>query len=193
MKKCDIATGTVIGLGTFGVGTYSAISSYQAARAQASAEEQAAKAQAQQLNAQARTANAQAGIEQVKAEEEAAKRSRLLSAEIGSSYANWAGNGLSVGGDGDDTFGNILKTQVAEGIQDVDTIKDNGAVNVWSYQSQANAFRAGAVNALIAGQNKADALRFSGTTQLVTGIVGGVLNGAATGLSVGTSVKKIGG
>lgn len=98
---------------------------------------QAHNLQAADLERQAQNENAKAGIAQIQAEQEAERRSRLLAADIGSAYANFAGNGLLVDGGKNDTFGSILTTTAAEASRDISTIRDNGRMNVWEHQSNA--------------------------------------------------------
>ena len=149
---------------------YSAYSSYEqgkAAEQQARAANEAAKAQADMYRTQAAESERQAtyerdraGIAQVQGELEAEKRSRALSAEVGSIYAATAGNGLLVDGTEDDTFANVLKSSVAEAQSDITTINDNKAISVWEHQNnrralltQASMQRAAAANSLVSGQN----------------------------------------
>lgn len=127
----------------------SAYSAYQ----QGKAAEQQAKAEAAQQEYQAKLNEERAAVAQIQGEQEAAKRSRAMAAEIGSQYANYAGNGLMVDGAGKDTLGDVLKTTVTEAEADIKTIRDNTAMNVWTYKSNAAAQRASAKNSLIAGKN----------------------------------------
>jgi hypothetical protein len=130
-------------------GGYSAYSSYQQGKAQ----QTQAKAQAAESERQAELEMERAGIAQIQGEQEAAKRSRQLAADIGSSYANYAGNGLLVDGGTKDTLASVLKTQVAEGPADISTIKDNTALNIWTHESNAKSLLASAGNMRIAGVN----------------------------------------
>lgn len=175
--------------------SYSAYSAYEqgkAAEQQAKAANEAAKAQASAYAAQAAETERQAdmerdraGIAQIQGEREAERRSRALSAEIGSIYAATAGNGLLVDGNEDDTFANVLKSSVAEGQSDITTINDNTALSVWDRQSNERALRtqaaiqrAASANSLVNGQNS-----------LIAG-----QNAAETGKlnAVGTSLQGVG-
>lgn len=138
----------IASMATMAVGAgLSAYSSYQQgkeaereAKAQAEIQRLQADAYSQQaadLERQARREEAKAGIAQIQAEQEAEKRSRLLAADIGSAYANFAGNGLLVDGGKNDTVGSVLTTTAAEASRDISTIKDNGRMNVWELQSNA--------------------------------------------------------
>lgn len=150
--------------------SYSAYSAYEqgkAAEQQARAANEQAKAQASAYAAQAAESERQAelerdraGIAQIQGEREAEKRSRILSAEVGSIYAATAGNGLLVDGNEDDTFSSVLKSSVAEGQADISTIRDNTAISVWDHQanerallSQAAIQRGAAANSLVSGRN----------------------------------------
>ena len=95
-------------------GAYSAYEQGKAAEQQAKAANEQAKAQASAYAAQAAESERQAelerdraGIAQIQGEREAERRSRALSAEIGSIYAATAGNGLLVDGNEDDTFASV--------------------------------------------------------------------------------------
>ena len=52
-------------------------------------------------------------------------------------YADAAANGLLVSGSEGDAFGNVLKTQVTESQADVETMRANTAMNVWSREEAA--------------------------------------------------------
>lgn len=172
---------------------YSGYAQNKAAKRQAAAAEQQAEAQARESERQAKLENERAGIEQVQGEQEAEKRSRALAADIGSTYANAAGNGLAVDGSSlSDTVGRVLTTQAAEGQYDISTIKDNAAMNVWTRQSNANSLIASAGNTRIAGQNTASSLRASGRSALIGGFISGTgtaLQGAGQLASSGADYK----
>lgn len=75
-----------------------------------------------------------------------------MAADIGSTYANFAGNGLLVDvGSRDDTFGNVLSTTVAEAQRDISTIRDNGRMSVWEQQSNARSLMTSAETSRISG------------------------------------------
>jgi len=134
-------------VGTLG---YSAYSSAQQQRGNAkamaqqqklAAEQERLQAKAQRLSAadtdrQAAIEQQKAGIAQIQAEQEAEQRSRAMAADIGAVYAGYAGNGLLVDGAGG-TFGNVLKTTVAEAQADISTIRDNARMSIWEHQSNA--------------------------------------------------------
>ena len=140
-----------------------AYSAYQegkenARRSKTEAEMQMKQAQAYNLQAadlerQARHEEAKAGIAQIQAEQEAERRSRLLAADIGSAYANFAGNGLLVDGGGKDTVGSVLTTTAAEAARDISTIRDNGRMNVWEHQSNAKSLMTSAETSRISAQS----------------------------------------
>ena len=142
-------------------GVAGGVSSYQAGKAEAAAQKNAGRAAQQQANAQAaelerqaRLENARAGIEQIGGEQEAEKRSRILAQDLGSMYANFAGNGLALDGTAKDTVGAALRTEVGEAQSDISTIRDNSAMGVWTHQANAGSYRASAANARIAGYNQ---------------------------------------
>lgn len=170
----------IAGIAATAIGaTYSAISSYR----QGEAAEQAAKAQAKALQAQAAEnerqaviAQERAGIAQVQGEQQAEMRSRQLASEIGSAYANWAGNGLLVEGAPGDTFGNVLSSTVTEAESDISTIRDNAAIDVWTHQNDAYGLlatasnqRADAQNTLIQGRYAKSAAKMNALGTLIGG------------------------
>ena len=158
------------------------------ARQNAKATKAAASAQAAELKQQADLKQAQAGIAQRQGEEAEAKRMRQLANDIGSTYANFAGNGLLVDSKGG-TIASVLKTQTEEGLSDVATIKDNTAMNVWTYQQNAANLRASAKNTWEQGKATARNQMFQarlGLAQTITGlplVSSGGFNSAAGSLS----------
>lgn len=164
------------GAATSAVGAgYSAYSSHQ----QGKAANQQARAEAAEAERQARLENKRAEIAQIQGEQEAEKRSRILAADIGSTYANFAGNGLLVGGAGKDTLGSVLTTQAAEAQSDISAIRDTTAMNIWTHQANASSLIASAGNRRIAGRNA----RRAGNTQAWGSLLsggGGIAMGAGS-------------
>ena len=129
-------TGLAIGalattaIGT-GVGVYSTyqqglaakeMAGQQAAAQLALAEAQAAAygAQAGEYARQAAVEQKLAGVDQIQGELENEKRSKALAAEIGSTYAQAAGNGILVtSASPTDTFANVLKNEATEAAYDI--------------------------------------------------------------------------
>ena len=181
-------------------GAYSAYEQGKAAEQQAKAANEQAKAQASAQAAeserQAELERDRAGIAQIQGEREAERRSRALSAEIGSIYAATAGNGLLVDGNEDDTFASVVRSSVAEGQSDITTIRDNTAISVWDHQANERALlaqaaiqRGAAANSIVSGQNSLIAGRNAAKT--------GKLNAIGTGLQgigqlVGMGVSSYG-
>lgn len=163
----DPITMTILGIGAMtAMGAEAGIKAYSAyqqgkegeRRAKSEAEIQMKQAQAYNLQAadlerQARHEEAKAGIAQIQAEQEAERRSRLLAADIGSAYANFAGNGLMVDGGSGDTVGSVLTTTAAEAARDISTIRDNGRMNVWEHQSNAKSLMTSAETNRISAQS----------------------------------------
>ena len=173
-----------------------------AARAQAQAAAQQYQAQAEAYAQQAaenrmlaKVENEKAGIAQLQGEQEAEARSRALASEIGSIYAGYAGNGLLVDGDPDDTFANVLKSSVGEAQHDIATIRDNTAISVWDHQMNRRAYLANASILSTASQNAmvsaANALNV-GETQAAAAKAGLGLNAVGTGLSAAGSLAGMG-
>ena len=173
---------------------------YQQGKAQKKAYDAAAKAaideanaEGAQLDRQAGLEDARAGIEQVRGEREAERRSRVLAHDVGQMYADFAGNGLLVdGGTAKDTIGSALRLQASEAASDIGTIRDNAAMEVWGHMANAAQFRTSAANARIRGRNQARTLRWQGRQAarqgrfgLLTGIGQGILGGLTAGASAG--------
>ena len=127
------------------------------AKLQADAAMDQAEANAAVYRRQAEAARIQAGQAQRQGEYEANKRSRLLAEDIGSAYANWAGNGLMVDGKGKDTLGDIVMSDRGEAAYDIDVINENAYLNAWTYQKQAQAHSASAAAAIKSGKLQRDA------------------------------------
>lgn len=160
---------------------YSAYSSYQQGKAQRTA----AEAEAAEGERQARLENERAGIAQTQGEQEAERRSRILAADIGSTYANFAGNGLLVNGSAKDTVGSVLSAQVREAQSDVSAIRDTTSLNVWTHQANAASLLATAANRRIGGRN---AYRAG-----VSGAIGGGLGAVGSlALSYGQGASAFG-
>ncbi len=178
---CIAIIGAIVG----GVAQYQSAETQKAA---GRAQQTAAEAQARENEKQAKLENERASIAQIQGEQEAAKRSRALAADIGSLYANFAGNGLLVdGGLGTkDTVGSVLTTTVAEGQQDISTIRDNTAINIWEHQANANSLIASAGNNRVSGQN-ALALGKAQASAGKIAAVGSTLQNVASGASSGAS------
>jgi hypothetical protein len=169
---------------------YSGVSSYQAGKAASKQYKSAAEAAEQEANARAYESEreaakeaSEASIAQVQGELEAEKRSRLMAADIGSLYANAAGNGLLVDSTQKDTIGSALSTTVKEAQSDISTIRDNAAIDVWTHNYSAGSLLASAGNTRIAGANTAAAYRSKAKSAYSTGratLIGNVLTGSAT-------------
>ena len=172
------------------------------ARAQAEAQKQLYEAQAEMYAQQAAenqrlaaVENAKAGIAQVQGEQEAEARSRALASEIGSLYAGFAGNGLLVDGNEDDTFANVLKSSVGEAQQDISTINDNTAISVWDHQMNRRAYLANAAIYSTASSNSyvsaANALKV-GESQAAAAKAGLTANAVGKGLSAAGTLAGMG-
>lgn len=163
------------------------------ARQQAAAQE----AQAAEYERQAAIEKEKAGLEQLQGEQEAANRMRQRAAQIGSTYATAAGNGLLISGSETDTFANILKSQTIEDTADVNTIKANTAMNVWSREESARSLmfsadqsRAGAQSSLFTANEysrQGKAAYKAGVTSAAGALISG---GGSTGAAGYTMFKK---
>ena len=199
---------------------FSAYSSYQAGKqavSDAKAQAEMQKLQAEQYAKQAEAYNTaaadserlskieleKAGIAQIQAEQEAEKRSRALAADIGSVYASAAGNGLLVNGDGSDSFANVLKSTVEEAQMDFSTIKDNGRMNIWEHQSNAQSLLAtaqqqrlsaqsamiGSESSLLGAQASLQSGRYARRAGTISAIGSLASGGASTGMSAALYFK----
>ena len=174
----------------------------QSARAQAQAAAQQYQAQAEAYAQQAsenrmlaKVENEKAGIAQVQGERLAETRSRALASEIGGIYAGYAGNGLLVDGNEDDTFANVLKSSVGEAQYDITTINDNTAISVWDHQMNRRAYLANASILSTASKNAmisaANALNV-GEAQASAARAGLGLNAVGKGLSAAGTLAGMG-
>ena len=174
----------------------------ESARVQAMAAQQQYEAQAEAYAQQAEenrmlaeVENAKSGIAQVQGEQLAENRSRALASEIGGIYAGFAGNGLLVDGDADDTFADVLKSSAREGQHDIATIRDNAAISVWDHQMNRRAYLANAsiletasANALTGAQNALSV----GASQANAAKAGVTLNAVGKGLSAAGTLAGLG-
>ena len=195
-------TAAIAGIGLSAYSTYrQGVAQKEAneANAQIAANQAAAQeAQAAEYERLAAIEAQKEGIEQLQGEQEAAKRSRQLAAEIGSTYATAAGNGLLVSGSESDTFANVLKAQETEAAADIGTIKANTAMNVWSreeaarnYLFSADQARYGVSNSLISSSSYSSQAK-SAYSNGITSAAGSVLtSGATTGVSLYNFNKNI--
>ena len=184
---------------------YSAYSTYQQGVAQKEANEanaqiaanQAAaqEAQAQEYERQAALEKEQAGIAQIQGEQEAAKRARARASEVGSTYAAAAGSGSET-----DTFANVLKSQEQEAQADIQTIKANTALNVWSREEQARSYlvaaqqsRYGVTSSLLSSSNYSKQAKYAYGNG-VTSAAGSALSGiGSAAVGVNGLAKETGG
>ena len=183
--------------------TYSAVSSYQQGKAQqreleAQADAQAElarrqaaaqEAQAQEYERQAQVEAEKAGVDQLKGQMEAERRSRLFAIEVGSAYANAAGNGLMIDGSDTSTFANVLKSQNAEAQYDIGVIRANTAMDVWTRSESARNYLFAADQAR---RGASDSL-FSSNEYLRSGYAQGANAArAGTNAAIGTGLSAAG-
>ena len=169
---------------------YSGVTSYQAGKAASKQYKEAAKAAEQEADAKAYESEreaakeaSEASIAQVQGEIEAEKRSRQMASDIGSLYANAAGNGLLVDGTQKDTIGSALSTTVKEAQADISTIRDNAAMDVWTHNYSSASLLASAGNTRITGANTAAAYRSKAKSAYSSGrstLIGNLLTGSST-------------
>ena len=92
--------------------------------------------QAENERYQAMINDHRAAVAQKAGETETERRAKQIAIDLGSNRAAFAGNGLLLDGSAD-TTGTIEDATVAEGWQDIGIIKDNAAMQVWGYQTNA--------------------------------------------------------
>ena len=155
-----IGAAVVVDAAIVAASSYSAYAGAQAqrdaAKAQAQQERIAAeqyRLQSEEMKRQAAVENEKAGIAQIQAEQEAQRRSRILANDIGAAYANAAGNGLLVDAKGGDTFAHVLTTTATEAADDLSTIRDNGRMNIWEHQSNAESLMVSAKTGMLSSQS----------------------------------------
>ena len=92
--------------------------------------------QAENERYQAMINDHRASVAQKGGEIEAERRAKQIAIDLGSNRAAFAGNGLLLDGSAD-TTGSIEDATIAEGWQDIGIIKDNAAMQVWGFQTNA--------------------------------------------------------
>ena len=164
-----------------GIGVYSTyqqgvaakeMAGQQAAAQLALAEAQAAAygAQAGEYARQAAVERKLAGVDQIQGELENEKRSKALAAEIGSTYAQAAGNGILVtSASPTDTFANVLKNEATEAAYDISINRDNTAMNVWQRSENARKLSFAACQASAAAANALSAGRMNAAMTVAQG------------------------
>lgn len=162
------------------------ISAYSANQ-QGKAQKAAADAQAQQFKQQAQINQAQAEVAQLQGEQETRRRYAMLNQDIGSLYANFAGNGVDVNTSG--VVGKALTTTVNEGVQDVKTIKDNTRMNVWSLLNNSSQNLSNASISAYQGKAAKSAGTLSAFGQGFGGI-GSAFSAGAAGADVGSKFSS---
>jgi hypothetical protein len=161
------------------------VSAYSADQ-QGKANKRAAEAQAQQMKQQAKVNQQQAQVAQLQGEKESQRRMALLSQDIGSMYAGFAGNGIDLSSG---TVGKALTTQANEAYSDVKTIEDNTRMNVWGLLSNAQQNVNSANISIFQGKSAKKAGSLSATGTAIGG-VGNALAAGAAGYDAGTKIEN---
>ncbi len=121
----------------------------------ASAQAAAFGAQADEYERQAAIEGKLAGVDQIQSELEREKRSKALAAEIGSTYAQAAGNGILVSSQSpNDTFSKVLENSANEAAFDISIDRDNAAMNIWQRSEAARKLQFAARQAAAQGANQ---------------------------------------
>jgi hypothetical protein len=137
-----------------------------------------AEFQAEEARKQAKLEQDRANIAQLQGEQETARRMRAYSQEVGSVYANAAGNGILIdSGSAGDTLGKALDTSAISAAEDVSTIRDNTALTIWTHQANKSQLLRSAENYKKQGK-AAYRSGILGATAIGIGTVGKVAKGA---------------
>jgi multidrug efflux pump subunit AcrA (membrane-fusion protein) len=161
------------------------VSAYSADQ-QGKANKRAAEAQAQQMKQQAKVNQQQAQVAQLQGEKESQRRMALLSQDIGSMYAGFAGNGIDLSSG---TVGKALTTQANEAYNDVKTIEDNTRMNVWGLLSNAKQNINSAGISVFQGKSAKKAGSLSATGTAIGGVGNAIAAGSA-GYDAGTKIEN---
>lgn len=148
------------------------------------------KEERRQANFQAGEARKQADLEQERAniaqlqgEQEAEKRMRAYALEVGSIYANAAGNGMLIdSGSAGDTLGKILDTSSKSAAHDVSTIRDNTKLTIWTHLENKDQLLRSAENYRASGKSAYKAGILGATAAGIQGV------GMATGMAYQTGL-----
>jgi hypothetical protein len=160
-------------------GAMSAVSQYQQGKEQ----KRQADFQANEARKQAQLEQERANIAQIQGEQEAARRMRTYAQEVGSVYANAAGNGMLIdSGSAGDTLGRILDTSATFAAQDVSTIRDNTALSIWTHQENKGQLLRSAEN-----------YRKTGKAAYKAGVLGAVSESVKTVGKLGSAFAGAGG
>lgn len=93
-------------------------------------------AQAEAQVKEAENNRIRAGLAQLSGEKEVAKESKLLAQNLAGKMTAFAGNNILLSNGG--TVQSALDSQMKEGQSDIQTIKDNTAMKVWGFKTEAN-------------------------------------------------------
>lgn len=149
---------------------------------QGNASRSAAEQAAENEKYQAMLNRDRAGIAQIQGEDEAMRRAEQIRRDISANNAAWAGSGLLVEKTG--TLADVNDTSAAEGWRDIATIRDNTALNVWGYKTNA-----------ISNDTSAESLIKQGKTLQKAGYISGagsLLGGISSAASAGNSGYELG-
>lgn len=170
---------TVAAIAIIAGAALSAYSQYQQGKEQ----KRQADFQANEARKQAQLEQERANIAQIQGEQEAERRMRAYSQEIGSVYANAAGNGILIdSGSMGDTLGRTLDTSATFAAKDVSTIRDNTALSIWTHQENKGQLLRSAEN-----------YRKQGKAAYKAGVLGAVSESVKTVGTLGSAFAGAGG
>ena len=173
------AAAVVVDAAIVAAGTLTAVNQYQ----QGQEQKRQANFQANEARKQAQLEQERANIAQIQGEQEVDRRMRAYSQEVGSVYANAAGNGILIdSGSTGDTLGKALDTSATFAAKDVSTIRDNTALSIWTHTTNEGQLMRSAAN-----------YRKSGKAAYKAGILGATAAGFKTVGALGTSFIAGGG
>ena len=176
-----VAMGVAMAAASLAAAGASAYGSVYQGNAARSAAEQAAENE----KYQAMLNEKRAGIADIQGENESVRRAEQIRREITSNNAAWAGAGLLV--EKDSTLSDINDTSVREGWRDIATIRDNTALNVWGFKTNAITNETNAKSLIAQGKAAQKAGYISATGSLLGGM-GSAATAGMNGYEVGTKI-----
>jgi hypothetical protein len=147
--------------------------------------------QAENEKYQAMINDHRAVVAQKAGETEAERRAKQIAIDLGSNRSAFAGNGLLLEADG--TTGATEDATVAQGWQDIGIIKQNTAMNVWGFQTNAAQQRTSAAEMNRQGKRGVKSAKTFGVASSLFGGVSSIAGGAAAMAMAGRSSGTSGG
>lgn len=147
--------------------------------------------QAENERYQAMVNDHRAVVAQQAGETEAERRAKQIAIDLGSNRSAFAGNGLLLEADG--TTAATEDATVAQGWEDIGIIKQNTAMNVWGFQTNATQQRTSASEMNRQGKKSLRSAKTFGVASSLFGGVSSIAGGAAALAMAGKSSGGSGG